>query len=86
MVWAEFLSGSLTETDLGLANSLLFDVLPFTRDDAALAGELVQATGRRSRSLPDCVIAATAIRNRVPLATKNQSDFTTFLHHGLELV
>lgn len=86
MVWAEFLSGPLTPSDQGLANILLSDVLPVTREDAALAGKLFQATGRRARSLSDCVIAATAIRSRVPLATKNQSDFKPFVHHGLELI
>lgn len=86
MVWAEFLSGPLTQADQGLANTLLSDVLPVTREDAALAGELFQSTGRRARSLPDCVIAAIAIRSRVPLATKNQSDFKVYVQHGLELL
>lgn len=85
MVWAEFLCGPLSEEDQDLATALISDVLPITREDAALAGLLFQATGRRTRSLSDCVIAATAIRAGVPLATKNQDDFKAFVPHGLRL-
>jgi predicted nucleic acid-binding protein len=86
MVWAEFLSGPLTPTEHALAQTMLSGILPVTRDDAALAAELFQSTGRRSRSLPDCVIAATAIRSSVPLATKNHSDFKAFVPYGLNLL
>ena len=41
---------------------------------------------RRSRSLPDCMIAATALAAKAPLATKNRNDFAPFLPYGLELI
>lgn len=85
MVWAEFLCGPLGEEDHDLATGLISDVLPITREDAALAGLLFQATGRRSKSLSDCVIAATAIHAGVPLATKDHDDFKAFVPHGLRL-
>lgn len=85
MVWAEFLCGPLRKDDNDLASALISEVLPITREDATLAGHLFHATGRRTRSLSDCVIAATAIRAGVPLVTKNQDDFQVFVRHGLQL-
>jgi len=38
------------------------------------------------RSLPNCIIAATAFASKAPLATLHLSDFNPFLPHGLELV
>ena len=42
-------------------------------------------TGRRSRSLADCMIGAVAIRCGAKLATINASDFHPFLPFGLIL-
>lgn len=86
MVWAEFLCGPLTSEDLELAQALIVEILPINQQDAALAGFLFQETGRRARSLPDCIIAATAIRAEVALVTKNHDDFKAFIPHGLQLL
>ena len=86
MAWAEFRCGPLDEKVYLLAAEITSKILPVTYEIANQAGDLFEATGRRSRSLPDCIIAATAIRDRVPLATNNRSDFEPFLVHGLELV
>jgi predicted nucleic acid-binding protein len=58
---------------------------PFLAVDAELAADLFNQTGRRSRSLADCMIAAVAIRCRADLATINSSDFQPFIQHGLNL-
>ena len=47
---------------------------PFLAADAGLAARLFNQTGRRLRSLADCMIAAVAIRCGARLATNNVAD------------
>ncbi|MDD5262528.1 MAG: PIN domain-containing protein [Methylacidiphilales bacterium] len=86
MAWAEFQCGPLTPQEHSVALDLIHSVLPVTVETATEAGRIFQETGRRSRSLADCIIAATAIRNSARLATSNRADFEPFLQHGLKLV
>ncbi len=86
MAWTEFRCGPLSDDECTLVSEILSGVIPVTEDVANEAGRLFDATGRRSRSLADCLIAATAIGARAKLATNNRSDFKPFLSHGLELV
>lgn len=86
MVWAEFQCGPLSVREHDLAHDVIHGVLPLTLELGNSAGFLFQATGRRSRSLPDCIIAATAISERGPLATLNRTDFEPFIVHGLQLL
>jgi predicted nucleic acid-binding protein len=53
--------------------------------DAEMAAQLFNNTGRRSRSLADCMIATVAIRCGARLATINTTDFQPFVQHGLAL-
>jgi predicted nucleic acid-binding protein len=68
-----------------LAQKLFPAPEPFLASDAHKAAELFNSTGRRSRSLADCQIAAVALRCKARLATSNISDFAIFQVHGLEL-
>jgi|ERR1044072_1061604 predicted nucleic acid-binding protein len=86
IAWSEFLCGPLTPTDEQLAKVIFPTPEPFLASDAQRAAELFNATGRRSRSLVDCQIAAIALRCSARLATRNASDFTVFQSHGLILV
>lgn len=86
MAWAEFLCGPVLPEEIAAMETLLHSVLPVTPELAAEGARLFRETGRRSRSLPDCIIAATAMAVRQPLATLNRDDFAPFLPHGLELV
>jgi len=83
--WAEFLCGPVSERDLAFADQVVTERLPLLEEDAAIGAQLFNATGRRPRSLADCLIAATALRFAVPLATSNVSDFRRFEKMGLRL-
>ena len=86
IAWSEFLCGSLLEWELEHARALVAQVDPFTEEHAALAAELFNLTGRRSRSHVDCMIAAHAIQREAVLATLNVQDFRPFKKFGLNLV
>lgn len=86
IAWAEFSCGSVQSVDAVEARSLLHAIEPFTEADAVTAAQLFNATGRRSRSLADCMIAALAIRRQATLATLDNSDFSRFKEAGLQLV
>jgi predicted nucleic acid-binding protein len=83
---SEFLCGPLTANETVLVETLLGSPEPFLATDASKAAELFNATGRRSRSLADCQIAAVAIRCAASVATINVTDFALFQTHGLTLV
>lgn len=85
IAWSEFLCGPLTQDDKILSEVLFPAIEPFLTSDAHKAAELFNATGRRSRSLADCQIAAVALRCHARLATSNISDFALFQSHGLKL-
>ena len=85
ITWAEFLCGPLDATAEALARQIIPDPAPFLPADAALAASLFNQTGRRSRSLADCMIAAVAIRCGAKLATINTGDFQPLVPHGLTL-
>jgi len=84
MAWAEFLCGPVSDEAVRAWDRLLVGgILPLERSVAESAAVLFNLTGRRTRSLPDCVIAATAIDAGAKLATLNGADFKLFVEHGL---
>ena len=86
MAWAEFQCGPLFPEEKASALNLFSSIIPITEDIATEAGHVFHKTGRRSRSLADCLIAATAIRHHATLATVNRSDFEIMVSHGLKLL
>jgi predicted nucleic acid-binding protein len=86
IAWAEFLCGPVAADDARAARLILTAIEPLTDVDAEHAAELFNATGRRNRSLADCMIAASAIRRRARLATLDEADFVRFRPFGLKLV
>jgi predicted nucleic acid-binding protein len=85
IAWAEFLCGPLDAPAEAIARQIFPQPEPFLPADAVLSARLFNQTGRRSRSLADCMIAAVAIRCGAKLATSNTADFQPFLPHGLIL-
>jgi predicted nucleic acid-binding protein len=86
IAWAEFLCGPVDATGEALARQIFPQPEPFLPADAVLAARLFNQTGRRSRSLADCMIAAVAIRCGAKLATHNTGDFEPLAPHGLMLI
>lgn len=68
---AELFSGN-TATDLVSTLLAAFREIPVERGVAERAGRIRRETGIR---LPDALIAATAVENRMSLLTRNRSDF-----------
>jgi len=85
VAWAELFCGPLSARDELIARQMFSHIDVLSGADAELAAQLFNRTGRRSRSLADCMIAAVAIRCGARLATANTSDFTPFVQHGLVL-
>lgn len=85
IAWAEFLCGPIAPGDALSARGLFGVIEPITDADAVLGAELFNVTGRRVRSLPDCMIAAVAIRRSAQLATLDKADFSRFRKLGLQL-
>ena len=84
LAWSEFLNGPVTLPQITQAESILQSrIIPFARQEAVLAADLFNKTGRRRGTRFDCLIAATAINGQPELATVNQRDFFAFLAHGL---
>lgn len=86
MAWAEFLCGPVTADSVrNWAAILEGTVMPLDQCVAERASVRFNHSGRRSRSLPDCIIAATTILHGAKLATVNRADFERFTADGLEL-
>ena len=85
IAWAEFLCGPVTSSVVEDAADLLGEPSPLVGLDATLSAYLFNQTGRRRRTLPDCMIAATAINAGASLATANRADLERFAPLGLAL-
>lgn len=86
VVWTEFLNGPADAPSVRLVESFLEGrILPFEREDAALAARLFNVTGRKRGLRFDCMVAACALRRGDPLLTLNHDDFVPFVALGLKL-
>ena len=86
VVWTEFLNGPADDPSVRLVESFLEGrILPFEREDAALAARLFNITGRKRGLRFDCMVAASALRRGESLMTLNRDDFELLVHAGLQL-
>ena len=62
VAWAELFCGPLSTRDELIARQIFWRIDVLSGAEAEMAAQLFKKTGRRSRSLSDCMIAAVAIR------------------------
>jgi predicted nucleic acid-binding protein len=86
VAWAEFLCGPLGPAECELAERIIAERVPFAEQDAVLAAELFNDSGRRRGTLIDCMLASVALRAGAAFATRNPSDFRRLEARGLRLV
>ena len=86
IAWAEFLCGPIEAPEQELAQQIVDSHRDLTIEHAGIAARLFNESGRRRRSLSDCLIAAAAIHDGARLATANLADFRRFASAGLKLV
>ncbi len=85
VAWSEYMCGPVEPHIASIARRLVGIIDVFTAEEAELTAKLFNATGRRSRSHADCMIAAHAIRRDAVLATADAPDFRVFRKFGLRL-
>ena len=86
VAWAEFQCGPVSTEAASMAAALIDEPEPLDAAAATVAARLFNETGRRRGSLPDCMIAATAIQADATLATSDITDFRRFEPLGLKLL
>ncbi len=86
IAWSEFCNGPHSKEQKDAVFAVLERrVSDFTWHQAEEASRLFHRTGRRRGSHADCMIAASAMAARVPVATRNVKDFERFVPFGLKL-
>ncbi len=84
IAWSEFCNGPHSRQQKDAVRAILNGgVVAFSEEHAEHASRLFHYTGRRRGSHADCMIAATALCCRNPVATRNIRDFEKFIPHGL---
>jgi len=87
VAWSEFCNGPHSAKQKDAVFAILERrVADFTWQQAEQASRLFHYTGRKRGSHSDCMIAASAMALKVPVATRNIADFERFVPHGLELI
>lgn len=86
IAWAEFLCGPVSREDRRRARTVIGTPVALAEDEAAQAAELFNISGRRRGTLPDCLIAAAALKTGATLATSNAGDFRRFERAGLKVI
>ena len=86
IAWAEFLCGPIVPAEKELPLQVVDGRRDLDVEHAGIAARLFNESGRRRRSLSDCLIAAAAIHDDARLATMNVDDFRRLEPAGLKLI
>src|SRR3954468_4048134 len=79
IAWSEFCNGPHSKEQKDAVFAILERrVSAFDWEQAELASKLFHRTGRKRGSHADCMIAAGAMANGVPVASRNIKDFQLF--------
>jgi len=78
VAWAEFLCGPIGDLEIESVTGMFREITAYTAADSEMTARLFNLGGRRRGSLPDCMIAAVAVRAGAALATANPGDFRRF--------
>lgn len=86
LAWSEFVCGPVSITAVQAWERLLKGaIVPLDARISARAALLFNLTGRRAHSLPQCIVAATAMHVEAELLTLKPEDYERFVPHGLVL-
>lgn len=86
VAWMEFCNGVPHKDSItAMKTSIEDNIIPFQSKEAEISSMLYLNTGQNKKHLNDCMIAATAITQGLPLATQNTKDFKKFSTFGLKL-
>ena len=87
IVWYEFLSGPVSDSELDQIRSTIAPgVIPFDRSNAEVAAALFNVSGRARKLKIDTLIAQCALGADCALMTANERDFARFVPFGLRLL
>jgi predicted nucleic acid-binding protein len=86
VAWAEFLCGPIGDLEIEYVTGMLGEIVPYTAVDSETTARLFNLGSRRRGSLPDCMIAAVAVRAGASLATVNPGDFRRFAPASLAIL
>lgn len=87
MAWSEFRCGPASPMLIAAWEAWIASrIVPIDQWLAKFGARLFNETGRRSRSLADCLVAASAIQMKAAMVTLNRADFDPMLPFGLRLV
>jgi predicted nucleic acid-binding protein len=86
IAWMEFVTGPVAPAVVESVRQMIENrIVPIGQDEAELAAQLFNTSGRKRAARYDCLIAATAIQAGALLATSNTADYRVFAAQGLQL-
>jgi len=86
VAWAEFRCGPIDDDAAQLAKQIVEHRVEFSEQQADVAADLYNESGRRRGTLIDCMIAAAALVEGAAIATANAADFRRLRPAGVTVV